>query len=78
MDCLQHLMQSYRIQSGTHLTNKLRVERLLRHLQYSEEQIQQILALFPKRSKAKVQEEDQSEGEDDTDDPHRCEAQILT
>lgn len=35
------------------MTNKLRVEKILQHLQYDEEAIKEILARFPKKEKVK-------------------------
>ena len=56
-------------------TNKLRVERLLQHLHYSPDLIQEILAKFPKK------EEDLGDDGDEMWDgmqvDHQCEAEVL-
>lgn len=56
-------------------SNKLRVEKILKHFQYDEEVIEQILSKFPK----KQQKDDESENEDEEEisTDVRCEAGVL-
>ena len=64
------------------MTNKLRVEKLLKHLAYAEDQIAAILAKFPTRkSKNKNQDNDNEEDEDNEEEEInrelRSEAELL-
>lgn len=81
-EVLKQLLAHYRITAGSHMTNKLRVEKLLKHLAYTEDQIAAILAKFPTRkSKNNTQDNDEEE-DDDAEDQEitselRSEAEIL-
>lgn len=62
------------------MTNKLRCEKLLRHLGYSEDRIQEILRHFKVRKSKSSAADEESEGEEENeiDLEARGEAEILT
>lgn len=74
-------MQAYRIPSSAHLTNKVRAEKILKHLGYDEETIQRILSLFKVRKQRggapQSDSEDNDNEEDETNQELRSEAEIL-
>lgn len=64
------------------MTNKLRVEKLLKHLAYTEDQIAAILAKFPTRKSKNNTQDNDDEEDDDAEDQEitsewRSEAEIL-
>ena len=72
-------MSAYRIQAGAHTTNKMRVEKLLRHLGYNEAKIEEILSKFKVRKQRAGAEsgDDEDEGDDERLLELRSEAEIL-
>ena len=68
-------MKLHGLAASGNMTNKVRVEKILRHLEYSDAAIAEILAKFPKDKKRK-DDADQDSDIDDCD-PQRGEAELL-
>ena len=77
MDCLKNLMKELKLVAGGNMSNKLRVEKILRHLEYSEEKISEILSKFPTKKSKESQENDEETDLEDMCDEQRGEAETL-
>lgn len=77
-EALKGLIGLYEISGCSgNCTNKLRVERLLQHLHYSPELINEILAKFPKKEEDLRNDDDDDDDRDEMQLDAQCEAEML-
>ena len=78
MDALKNIMKELKLSGSGSMSNKLRVEKILKHLEYSQEMIDQILSKFPVKKKGSPDApECESGGEELDTDERRGEAELL-
>lgn len=77
-EALKQLMSAYRIQAGAHTTNKMRAEKLLKHLGYNDAKIEEILSKFKvRKQRAGAESGDEDDAEDGRTHELRSEAEML-